>query len=379
MLIKWNKWISLLLLIVVMLDPANKIFKLKEVLSAILTIIGLILFSKYKIKKKYFYVIVSYFFIPNLYSAFIVLIYKSHNFSFIYYKTYLLGSFFGLYLLNLNFIDKEELKIMFFKIMKFYSFLYLFIVIIYYTDTLGLSESIYQFTIEKKNMMISTIVLKDYSLYRMFYKTSPILLFYYSYLIYNRKIMSLLVGILLIISGTGANVLSLLLITLFYLLSLIVKRKKLKNRIIIFSLIGIGLIFLFKNELFSLNDKGNSIKYEHWISYLNHWKLHYNEFLFGSGIGSGFYSSGRDQIVYTTELTYLEIIRLYGIVVVSSMVIILIYPLKKLMNTGKNEWLFISYLAYLFVGGTNPLIIGSTGALVIILTYRLSIEDIIKK
>ena len=112
---------------------------------------------------------------------------------------------------------------------------------------------------------------------------------------------------------------------------------------------------------------------------MNHWKLHYNEFLFGSGIGSGFYSSGRDQIVYTTELTYLEIIRLYGIVVVSSMIIILIYPLKKLMNTGKNEWLFISYLAYLFVGGTNPLIIGSTGALVIILTYRLSIEDIIKK
>ena len=376
MLLTLNKYMVILLSGIILIDPANKIFGLKEIIFVISSSILFLLFIKYGVKKKYLYVVLSYFIIPNLYSAIMVTLNNAAYFSIGYYNTYFFGSFFGFFLLNLSFIEKEDLKIIFLKIMKCYSIIYLMVIIFFYLNLFGFNEKIYQFSIEKENMMISFFHFKTYRMYQIFYKTSPVLVLYYSYLLYNKKIiMTIIIAFLLIVSGTAANLLSLFMITVFYLISRILRKKSIKRRIFLFGIIGVISLFILKNRLFYSDDLGNSIKLGHLHSYLNYWKYNFNKFLFGSGIGSGFFSKGRESIVCNTELSYLELIRLYGVFIASYLVMVLIFPLKRLIINKEKEWLFIGYLAYLGIGGTNPFILGSTGAFVLMVVYRLSKEN----
>lgn len=370
----FNIYSSYFLIFIIIIDPANKIFKLKGIALLISLFAGLYLLMKIKkTKKEYINLLIFYFLLPNLYAGVIGL--KNINFYFSegYYTTNLFGSLFGLFILSLNHIKKQEFLRFFLKLMKIYSIFYLVIIVVFHIDLLNLNNLIYKYSLEKENMMISlNQIILGYKQYNIFYKTCPILVLYFSYLIYNKDLFSVIILFILLISGTAANILACLLILLFWILSIFLKKSNINKRIILFILICLLGILFFKDFIFSGEDKGNSIKYGHLIGYIEFWSMNTKDFLLGSGLGSGFYSFGKNRILFNTELTYFEIIKNYGVVISGFIFLFLIQPLLKLIKIKKLEWLFISYLAYLFIGGTNPLILGSTGALILMLVYKLT-------
>lgn len=380
---KINIFFVFLMIFIVVLDPANQIFKLKQVLLFLSLIAPVfLLLKRIPIKKEYVLVILFYFILPNFYSATTGLIFADFtNFSKEHYMTYLFGSFFGFFLLALNYINKKKLLKIFLIVLAIYSCLYFLLIVsfnlrlINYNASLvvnNLNRDIYSFLYNKGVLMANIKQIGNYKIINLFYKTCPILVLYFSYLLYHKKFFSIIVATILLISGTSANILGTLLVISFYFLSRVLKKIDTNSRILIFAVTTILFFFVSKELFFSSTKDGNIIKVGHILGYLKLWSEGIEKFILGSGLGSGFYTFGLEKVVYNAEVTYFEIIRLYGIVIGSIIILILFYPLIKLIKNKEMEWLFIGYVAYLFIGGTNPLILGSTGAVVVMITYRLS-------
>jgi hypothetical protein len=215
-----------------------------------------------------------------------------------------------------------------------------------------------------------------------FYKTSPVLvipLSFYIYRFFNRTpkvryfFLSVLFFVTLVLSGTRANIFSAIL-----LIGLLVVNKFYKSRfwrpIAIFTLIIIGMAtVIMVIVLFQDNDLSIMTKSHHISSIMALFKEYPLILLLGHGPGSLYYSTGFDQFIYFSEVSYLEIIRIFGIIFGSLIIFVFVFPLiiAYRYRTSINEYFpfNISYLAYLFIGGTNPLLIGSTGFLVLATVY----------
>ncbi len=88
--------------------------------------------------------------------------------------------------------------------------------------------------------------------------------------------------------------------------------------------------------------------------------------LIGNGPVSYMYTSARNEWVTLTELTYLELIKNFGLIQSVLVVGILLLPVFFICKNESYERiqkfsLSLSYVAYLFICGTNPLLISSTG------------------
>ena len=93
--------------------------------------------------------------------------------------------------------------------------------------------------------------------------------------------------------------------------------------------------------------------------------------LLGQGPGTAFYSEGFHSMTYTTEWTYMELLRNYGIF---SLLIfaVMVYPLTQLYKLRRDRRvaaMMFAYIFYLLIAGTNPLLISSTGMLVLLTIY----------
>lgn len=222
-----------------------------------------------------------------------------------------------------------------------------------------------------------------------FYKSLPVLIIpasIYTYKFFyctnaKRKdflIMSLLLTALFL-GGTRACMLAVIFISAFNLL-LWLSHSNLGKLVLIPLLIS--FLFVFSILIFFLisekNEESNKVKFANLDSYSDLLIKHPSILLSGQGAGSMFYSKGRDSMVVQTEWSYLEIIRMFGIfggtliVILFGMPLYLIYKKKKLLEL----WIpmFLGYLLYLFVGGTNPLLIGSTGMLVLLSAYSYALN-----
>ena len=88
--------------------------------------------------------------------------------------------------------------------------------------------------------------------------------------------------------------------------------------------------------------------------------------LIGNGPVSYMYTSARNEWVTLTELTYLELIKNFGLIQSVLIIGILLLPVFFICKNESYERiqkfsLSLSYVAYLFICGTNPLLISSTG------------------
>lgn len=369
---KLNEFCIIIIISIILIDPTNRIFKIKELALLLSCSVSLIfLFNKNKFDIKVIYLFILYFLIPNLYGTEILLYNNPQYFDINYWRTYFLGALFGLFLFNLNFIDKTKLLKYFFKILWIYSLIYMFLIINFNLNIFKINQMLYEFSLNKENFMASFQYMKNYKILTIFYKTSPILIIYYSYLLYHKNKKWIFILFILLMSGTAANVLASILVTIFFWISKLLKNLSIKVRFILFIVLSFIGMILFKSIIFSKSDIGNSIKYGHLISYIEFWGNNFNKFITGLGLGSGLYSIGRSAVVFDIELTYLEMIKLYGLPIGLGMLCIWGYPLLKLINKRSMEWLFISYLGYFLIGGTNPLLLGSTGAIVLMIVYRL--------
>jgi len=241
---------------------------------------------------------------------------------------------------------------------------------------------------------IILIILKVYAIYalrnfggypvlQMFYKTSPLLVFPLSYYLFqiliqgNVKLLFLKLTILLSIivtlflSGTRANIVSLALIILFYLSYYIYKKSRIVFVVLtgLYTLLAIYGLSIIGGILFNATEISNLVKFGHYISYIEHFSDHIGQFIFGNGLGSSFYSYGINRITNVTELTYLELIRIWGMPISIIFLLVLLTPILYEIKAKQFSHLFIAYIAYLFIAGTNPLLLSSTGMIVFVYVF----------
>ena len=128
------------------------------------------------------------------------------------------------------------------------------------------------------------------------------------------------------------------------------------------------LIFMLATQK---GDESNAIKYGHLTSYLHLFDSNPFFLLFGQGPGALFYSIGFKEWTAQTEWTYIELIRNYGIFSIGILFVLFlpVYKLLKYRKEGMPFGILCTYIVYLFIAGTNPLLINSTGMIVLLSVY----------
>ena len=117
---------------------------------------------------------------------------------------------------------------------------------------------------------------------------------------------------------------------------------------------------------FDPSEYSNHIKFQHLADYSAILSKP-DVFLIGNGLGSRFLSTGFGIYTSVTELSFLEFIRSYGIVVCALLVALILRPLSALAKPQKREshFIFLAYLFYLYLCALNPLLMSSTGLLLL--------------
>ena len=125
-----------------------------------------------------------------------------------------------------------------------------------------------------------------------------------------------------------------------------------------------------------LNDKNEmslQIKAGHLHSYKKLVTEHPLVLVFGEGAGSKFYSEGFKKETTLTEWSYAELVRWFGLFGAGIIVFIYFFPLYIFYRKRKilpySLPARIGYSFYLFIAGTNPLLLGSTGLITLLIMY----------
>lgn len=146
------------------------------------------------------------------------------------------------------------------------------------------------------------------------------------------------------------------------------KRKKfiLSGTIILLCILCIYNLGEIKS-MFSFNEPSNSFK----LNFIKDYLILFSDtkiLLFGQGLGSYFYSSGRGY-VSLSELTYFDFIRSFGLILSIPLFVLILYPLSKLRLKEYHSlhYIFLAYLFYLIMSFSNPLFVSSSGMLLLTL------------
>lgn len=164
-------------------------------------------------------------------------------------------------------------------------------------------------------------------------------------------------------TGTRANILAgVLVVGLIYLYNSYFVRKQIYKTAFLtilfccFAFISVFLLLTVKNSSSDMKDL-------HMVSYNILFSENPSYILIGQGPGAWFYDIGWQEFCLNTEISYLELLRMFGIFFMIAIVLLYAYPFYHFI---KNPTFFtfsvsIAYFAYLFIAGTNPLLIGPTG------------------
>ena len=139
----------------------------------------------------------------------------------------------------------------------------------------------------------------------------------------------------------------------------------------VFVLCLLLLVFMLATER---GEASNNIKYAHLVSYAELFETHPEYLLFGQGPGAIFYSEGFHDWRSQTEWSYIDLLRYYGLFALG-IVAVLLLPLFKLWPCRRHAKVFGlmgGYVAFLFIAGTNPLLVSSPGMIVVLAVYPLT-------
>jgi hypothetical protein len=123
-------------------------------------------------------------------------------------------------------------------------------------------------------------------------------------------------------------------------------------------------------DMLDPSDVSNAVKLLHVQDYLDMLSDPI-KLMLGYGLGSFFYSRGFGEYTSLTELTYFEFIRSFGLVLAMAYYMFLLFPLIALFlsRAKKEHALYLSYACYLLMSATNPLLVSSSGMLVISIVW----------
>lgn len=141
------------------------------------------------------------------------------------------------------------------------------------------------------------------------------------------------------------------------------------------------LITAYAPRFFNPAEASNAVKLGHVASYITEFERHPSYLLWGEGADTEFYSEGFQENTTITEVTYLELIRNFGIPVSILLAILLCWPVVALASRESRRigtgYFAVPYAAYLLMAATNPLLLSTTGLLIVVAAWGLvlSIRD----
>lgn len=205
------------------------------------------------------------------------------------------------------------------------------------------------------------------------------LVFYYMYnskRLRNKVVFTILSGIFTLaffVSGTRSTMLLPLFMIGFVTYASVMKRRKVKY--LVYPFVALGAMFFVMFVILLASEKGeasNVIKFAHLTSYVKLFSEHPTYLLFGQGPATSFYSEGFKRMTMETEWTYIELVRVYGMFSLLILYVVL-SPMwrlwKYLRRSTYTLGIWGTYGAYLLIAGTNPLILSSTGMIMILAIY----------
>ncbi len=356
------------------IDPSDKIFNLKVLLLCFTFIIGF-LTKKTRNELILFSLFISLIF-PLLY--FIIGVINFENYSFeifiMQWKPYL---FFVL----LPFISESQLKSyaqLTFLIIPF-SIVALYVIINF--DIFSLEPFIgdYEDTLKIANRDFGGV-----EFLMVYHKTVSLLIFGLAFSLYHSKesffYRLLAVGsvVVIFLSSTRANWIALIFVLSFHMYKRYISNSNIL-KISSFFLVCICIIFFLPKLIitfFSKDEGSISARLSFIEDYETYWTNNPFNLILGQGFGNGMISVLRG-ISYNLEFSFLEIIRIYGIVGFIFYILFFIYPIFIYLKNYKlitfplyYDYLFFAYFVFIFIiVPTNPLLFSSTGFLLLLVFY----------
>lgn len=223
------------------------------------------------------------------------------------------------------------------------------------------------------------------SYYKIFFKTSPLLLILLNYSIDKRDYFHIIISIVAMLFGTRANLFIMLLLVLYKLVNLHPRNKNERIiKIIMILMVIFGCIiagqYIVDIVHRMMNTSGSkmsdAIRAGQIKGIVDVFKRPY-QVLFGAGFGNDIlYNYNTNQWVKDFEISYFALFAKIGIIWFSIFMIFVLVPIFKV----KNKDYVIMYLGYLAICFTNPLLCSSTAFLMYIYMYRLwELEKIERK
>jgi hypothetical protein len=220
--------------------------------------------------------------------------------------------------------------------------------------------------------MLTTRKFGPYDISMIYYKSVVLLIvalpFFALYSGRKKTVWVSLCLFCILISGTRTNI-----ILSIFLLSVIIAVLQVGRTtkfIINVTMIPIFCIILFYliSMVLNASDGSNATKFGNFYNYIDLISSSWRYVFYGDGVGSVFYSSSLKTTIAYSELTYFDLLHWFGLI--PSFVICLMFciPLYSFLYNRK-LLLSASYISYLIVAGTNPLLFSTTGMLAMALFF----------
>lgn len=206
-----------------------------------------------------------------------------------------------------------------------------------------------------------------YAINGLYFKAGSLIIFSFIYNLYQYKgpfklFFSVVLFLSLMVAGSRTPMLVQVMILLVYLYDKNVIGKFL-TRLSALALLGM-LVMVTYLLATQDNEKSNEVKYDNFESYVEDIgdKGH---IIWGAGLGSEFYAKGRDMRLSYTELSYMDILRIYGLPVGIFYIFLFFAPCFWLWKYYSHSQFLkrycLGYVLFLILSGTNPLLLGSIG------------------
>ena len=218
------------------------------------------------------------------------------------------------------------------------------------------------------------------SYYKIFIKTSPLLILLLNYSIDKRDIFHVIICIVALLFGTRANLFIMLLLLLYKIITLVPKSKNeriIKIAMILSIIFGGGIAGQYIADILYriMNTAGSvssdAIRAGQVRGIIEVFERPF-QVLFGAGFGNDIlFDYGRNTWVSDFEISYFALFAKIGIIWFSVFMVFVLLPIFEI----KRKSYIPMYIGYLMICFTNPLLYSSTAFLLYLYVYKIVIED----
>lgn len=215
--------------------------------------------------------------------------------------------------------------------------------------------------------------------YMIFIKTSPMFFFCLLDCLRRKQYLnSLVITAAIVLSGTRANLL-MMVICLGVYFCFLHKSRKVRRFCLCAAVVAAVVLILdgrvvnFVIDMFTRKASSDDVRDGHLKGIFEVWKNSPLKFIIGSGFSTEFYSYGVEKMTANIELSYWNLLRQLGFFPFCFFVAMYLYPLFRLIKKREYTQSF-AYLVYLAIAYTNPFLYSSTGVTVLLYVYLICFQ-----